>query len=300
MEREPCILILEHDPLTRRLLTETLASSGVMTISEASHGPAGLARLQAQPPVDLVIVEPAHPSARGWLVIRDLRTQAPEVPILVLSTILNEESLARALELGADDYLFKPVDLGEFRKSVSRLVHLRNERLRARASGPGPQDENEAGPSQWVVRTQGQGMSVEVVAPTGSTHLDRFECFVQRILALHLNHEECLKLKLALEEMVSNANEWGNHGDRRKLVKLAYSLLSDRVTFRIEDQGQGFNPLAVPDPTPDPIAHVKRRLAGGKRIGGWGLLLTRHAVDEVSYSKKGNIVFLTKFLSRHS
>lgn len=287
MEKQLRILIVDHDALTRRLLTDTLTREGVREVAVARNGPEGLARLQAGSPIDLVVTDPASPSPSGWNLLKDLRAQAPAIPILVLSTVQTEASLARALELGADDYLLKPVDLGDFRKAIARLIHLRS-------LTPGSAEIDAI--SRLVVRTKGQGMSVEVTAPTGSSHLHRFECFVQRLLALVLSHEEVLKLKLALEETITNASEWGNRGDQRKIVKLAYSFLPDRVIFRVEDQGEGFNPQEVPNPTSDPIAHVKQRFAAGKRVGGWGLLMVRNAVDEVSFSKRGNVVLMTKFI----
>jgi anti-sigma regulatory factor (Ser/Thr protein kinase) len=76
--------------------------------------------------------------------------------------------------------------------------------------------------------------------------------------------------------------------------------LPDRVTFRIEDEGDGFDHSGLADPSLDPVRHISERRATGKRMGGWGVFLTRKMMDEVTYNPKGNIVFLTKFLNRNS
>ena len=292
MASTPRIVVLDQDANTRKLLTAALEDddSGAEIIAAPGASEA-LARLKAPPPVDLVVADPANPSPWGWGLIAELRQAAVGVPILVVSVVQTEQSMARSMEMGADDYLLKPIDLSEYRKTVARMLVERRELL---AKGGVKEDPN----ARLTVRSEGQGMLVEVNAPTWSMHVSRFERFVNRLVALSLSNDEALKMRLALEEIITNAKEWGNRGDGRKMLKLSYCLLSDRVTFRIEDQGDGFDPGDVPDPTLDPLDHVKRRKQSGKRIGGWGILLARKAMDEVAYNRKGNVVFLTKFLRK--
>ncbi|MCW8131069.1 MAG: ATP-binding protein [Planctomycetota bacterium] len=291
MDKPPHILVLDQDANTRRLLKAVLQDVDSAEIEAVASRSDAIAVLKRENPVDLVILDPASVTSRGWNLIADIRKAAPETPILVVSTVQTEQSLARAMEVGADDYLLKPADMAEFRKAVARLLQERRDLL-------GGGKAVKALASSLVVRSEGDGMLVEVVAPSGSMHLARFERFVNRLLALALTMEECLKLRLALEEVITNAKEWGNRGDAAKLVKVSYCLLSDRVTFRVEDQGEGFDPAKVPDPTLDPVSHVRDRRASGKRVGGWGILLARKSMDEVTYSRKGNVVFLTKYLRR--
>jgi hypothetical protein len=49
------------------------------------------------------------------------------------------------------------------------------------------------------------------------------------------------------------------------------------------------------DPSLDPAAHIRERRTSGKRMGGWGIFLARKMVDEVTFNRRGNIVFLTKY-----
>ncbi|MCZ7643932.1 MAG: ATP-binding protein [Planctomycetota bacterium] len=223
--------------------------------------------------------------------LSELRRLAPQMPVLVLSTVFNAKSVARAIELGAEDYLHKPVDLKELRRTVNILLELDD------AGRPARRAKDDA-TGHLVVRAESEGTFMEITAPTGSPHIERFQGFVHRLLAASLPKDEYLNVRLALEESVTNAIEWGNRHDRTKNVKLSYCLMLDRVTLRIEDEGEGFTPEKIPDPSVDPVAHLKRRKNEGKRVGGWGLFLTKRAVDEVWYNKKGNVVFLTKFLRK--
>lgn len=205
-----------------------------------------------------------------------------------------DQSVARALETGADDYLQKPVDLRELRRAVAFLVDQSAERKEVELSDA----EEEAPLPVPAVKTVEGGTFVEMTALTDSPQVERFQRFVDRLLSGTLPEKERRDLHLALEEIVRNAKEWGNNGDSTKMIRLSYCLMPDRITFRVEDEGAGFNPEEIHDPSSDPKAHIEKRRASGKRMGGWGIFLTRKVMDEVTYNRKGNVVFLTKYLRR--
>ena len=56
-------------------------------------------------------------------------------------------------------------------------------------------------------------------------------------------------VRMALEEALSNAFKHGNKSNHAKVVRLEYEINSNSVTIDIEDQGEGFDPDCVPDPT---------------------------------------------------
>ena len=91
-------------------------------------------------------------------------------------------------------------------------------------------------------------------------------------------------LRTALAEALANAISYGNHHDPAKLVRVRVEVASDAVYIHIVDDGDGFDPAAVPDPTlPENIA----------REAGRGLFVLRHVVDQVAFNEKGNAVCLT-------
>ena len=98
--------------------------------------------------------------------------------------------------------------------------------------------------------------------------------------------DDCLfAIRLALEEALSNAIKHGNHLDPAKIVTVRFSISPDEVQLIIIDQGRGFDPLAVPDPT------TKEHL---EDPNGRGIMLMRAYMDEVSYNFKGNEVRMVK------
>jgi serine/threonine-protein kinase RsbW len=92
-------------------------------------------------------------------------------------------------------------------------------------------------------------------------------------------------IKLALEEGLVNAIKHGNRFDRRKAIRVTHDIGQRQAIFTIADEGVGFRPERVPDPTADENL---------ERPCGRGLMLIRAFMDEVSYNEKGNEVRLKK------
>ena len=94
---------------------------------------------------------------------------------------------------------------------------------------------------------------------------------------------------LALEEAFVNAVEHGHRGDGLKSVRVAYQVGPGQVLAEVEDQGPGFDPSRVPDPTaPENL----------DKPCGRGLFLMRHYMTWVYHSSRGNCVTLCRYRSR--
>jgi len=92
------------------------------------------------------------------------------------------------------------------------------------------------------------------------------------------------KLLLAVVEGVNNAIVHGNKMVSEKKVTISYEVASNRISFTIRDEGQGFDHTLLPDPTtPENI----------ERTHGRGVFLMKHLTDELAFSDMGNEVKLT-------
>jgi serine/threonine-protein kinase RsbW len=92
-------------------------------------------------------------------------------------------------------------------------------------------------------------------------------------------------IRLSLEEAIVNAHRHGNRGDADKSITISYKIDRQRAVIRIRDEGPGFDPSSVPDPT------------CAERIclpSGRGIMLMRCYLNEVTYNKRGNEVQLVK------
>jgi len=108
----------------------------------------------------------------------------------------------------------------------------------------------------------------------------------EALLANQFGDRDLFSVELALEEALVNAIKHGNQLDPSKRVFVRYEVSADRFEIRIEDEGPGFNPGDVPDPTaPENL----------ERLCGRGLLLIRNFMSDVQYHGRGNVVTMTKF-----
>ena len=111
---------------------------------------------------------------------------------------------------------------------------------------------------------------------------DRIE---EALQATEFSEHDIFAIKLAVEEALVNAIKHGNQLDPDKRVAVSYQVTCERFDIRIVDEGSGFNPEDVPDPT-DP-RFIERPC-------GRGLLLIRGFMTEVQYHGKGNVVTMSK------
>jgi DNA-binding response OmpR family regulator len=302
MDQPIRILVVDEDPHSRQLLTAALAADGAQKVVAVSLPQQALAKL-ADEDFSLIICDLTMPEAAGLEFITSARAASGNKPILVFSAVQTDETVAKALELGADDYLQKPVDLRELRRSIAVLINRYYGRAAAsdkRAASGGDAAVPPVPASYASVRSIAEGTYVELVATSDAVQAERFQRFAERLLAASLTEKERHNLHLALEEILHNALEWGNQLDHSKQLRLSYCILPDRITFRIEDEGEGFDPSQLKDPSINPQAHIQERRCSGKRMGGWGIFLTRKLMDRVTFNDKGNVVFLTKFLKNRT
>lgn len=90
-----------------------------------------------------------------------------------------------------------------------------------------------------------------------------------------IGEEAAFGIDMAVREAVTNAVLHGNNQDEAKLVQVALKHSPDWIEISVSDQGGGFNPIEVPDPTaPENIL----------RTSGRGIFFMRNFMDEVDWS----------------
>jgi two-component system KDP operon response regulator KdpE len=120
------ILIVEDDQQFSYILGQQLRDADY-EVHHAFDGAEGLNLMRTASP-DLVLLDIMMPRVDGWEVLRQIR-QISDVPVIMVSCRVNELDKVRALEMGADDYVTKPISRLEFMARVGAVLRRGNQSL---------------------------------------------------------------------------------------------------------------------------------------------------------------------------
>lgn len=114
------MMLVDDDPALRGLLRVTLPSEG-FDVVEAAGGDEALALASEKAP-DLVLLDWTMPGLSGGEVLRELKREHPELPVIVLTARREPRYRAEAESLGADTFLTKPFSPLELLETIERLL----------------------------------------------------------------------------------------------------------------------------------------------------------------------------------
>lgn len=280
------ILIVEDEAPMRKILADILAKAGKdgeYAVDTAADGVEGLQKLEgANFDFDLVLTDIMMPRMSGTELLMKIKEKAPQLPVVVLTAYPKDENVLWCLKNGASDFLAKPVSVPSLVNCIRRVF----ERQRHFQEDGGI--EVTSGVKGWV----------ELTAPSKFEYVERFQRFTAQLYDTELSDREREDIRVAIGELGQNAIEWGNREDAAKKIHLSYCLFNDRIVFKIEDEGVGFDATKLADPSKNPLEHIMERMQSGKRLGGYGIFITKSLMDDIVYNDKGNVVLITKYLRR--
>ena len=288
------VLVVDDAPVDRLMtgaLIEQMTGWGALYAESGEEALAVMARELPR----IVLTDLNMPGMNGLELVAEIHSLYPAVPVVLMTAYGNEEIALQALRDGAASYVPKKSLETELASTLEQVataaqVEHRHQRLFERLA----QAE-----LQFILENDRQ--LVPPLVAHLRTYLDR----------LNLCNETALtRICIALEESLLNAILHGNlelSSDLRQDGEEAYYRLADErramppfrerqvfcnarmsraeVCFTIRDQGPGFDPSTLPDPT-DP--------ANLGRVGGRGLLLIRTFMDSVTHNQTGNEITLVK------
>ena len=131
------------------------------------------------------------------------------------------------------------------------------------------------------METNAHAYDEQAALPSDPAEAFRFQDqLLTRLESLGYSREILHGVRLALEEALVNAIKHGNQMDKSKRVHVRYHLGEKSFDIEIRDEGPGFDPEDVPDPTaPENL----------ERPSGRGLLLMRHYMTECEFVPPGNV-----------
>ncbi len=112
--------------------------------------------------------------------------------------------------------------------------------------------------------------------------IDRIQQDILGVLARYgYDDAACFAVRTAIEEALSNAIHHGNDNDPQRKVTIEYAADEASIEIEIEDEGPGFDPESVPDPTRPENVDIP---------SGRGIMLMRVYMSEVEFTPAGNRV----------
>lgn len=132
----------------------------------------------------------------------------------------------------------------------------------------------------------------ELIISSDLDNLKKVEKFNQKICdQVGLSDEQSDNMAIAITELAINSIMHGNKEDKKKKVTFHAVLKDDRIEVSILDEGGGFDPQELPNPT-NPQNIWKEH--------GRGIFLVQHLIDEVNFEKtpRGMKITLTEYIQK--
>jgi CheY-like chemotaxis protein len=289
------VLIVDDSVIDRHLAGAIVQKLENWKASFAGNGVEALQQLKSGLLPDLVLTDMLMPEMDGLELVQAIRNQYPLLPVILMTAHGSEDIAIQALQRGAASYVPKKSlarDLAETMEQVLALARSNTRKQQVLESLHRHEIE-------FVLDND-----VQLVPPLVS-HLE------DSIVKMKLCEPAGLiLLGVALHEALTNAIFHGNlelsstikEQDEKKYYSLAAerkqqfpyrerrvyvntTLTRENATFIIRDEGPGFDPSLLPDPT-DPC--------NLERVSGRGLLLIQTFMDHVEHNEKGNQITLVK------
>lgn len=288
------VLVVEDSAVQARHVEVLLRTNG-HAVTLAADGAAGLAAVRAAVP-DLVLTDMHMPGMSGLELIQALKADFPGLPVVMMTHKGSEDVAVAALRAGATGYVPK-------RRLEEEIVPLMDELLALAAVHRKQQlllDRMTAAEHRFVLDNDPD------LVPNVVGHVES----LLRQMGL-FDESDRMRIGVAVHEAVVNAivhgnleissdlksGDWDDYHQAIASRRAAPPYMSRRVYLlvrvsrepylevRARDEGPGFDPKKLPDPT-DP--------ANLEKGCGRGLLLIRTFFDEVSHSPAGNEIVMIK------
>lgn len=288
------ILVVDDSVTDRTRMSGLLARRPNYTIAVAEHGAAALQHL-AKVPADLVLTDLQMPEMDGLELVREMKEEYPHIPVILMTGVGSEEIAVQAMKEGAASYVSKTSASKFLHDNVDRILAARVDELSNATLLQNMQvDEYQLSLINDRVLMASTArflrQAVQAVQLCTAQELPRVGVAMEEALlnaCLHGNLNLDSKLRegdgVAFQELAQQRAQQTPWKDRRVVVKA--SITPQQMKVEIADEGSGFDPAKLPDPT-DPENLLKPH--------GRGVMMMKLFLDDVQWNERGNRVTLIK------
>lgn len=288
------VLVVDDSPVDRRLAGRLIEKLGDMDVFYAENGKVALEQVEAHLP-DVVVTDMQMPELDGFGLVEALKAQYPLIPVILMTAAGSETVAVKALQLGAASYVPKSAlaeDLADVTERVLVMSRTRRSQTRLMNRVKRSLVEYELETDRELVLSLSAQLQQQFNAMRICSETDGLRVGIALEEALlnafyhgnlecssHLREHDCQ----AYVDLANRRCEESPYKDRR--IYVTAQLSRDEARWTIRDDGPGFDPSKLPDPTnPEYL----------ERPHGRGLMLMRTFMTEVSYNDRGNEVCMVK------
>ncbi|MFO0547867.1 MAG: response regulator [Polyangiaceae bacterium] len=287
------VLVVDDSPIDRRLAGALLSKRG-FTVAYANDGRAALDVINTTRP-DVVVTDLQMPEMDGLQLVEAVKRTHPSLPVVLVTAHGSEQIAMVALRAGATSYVTKRRLAQDLADTVAAIVAISHEA--GRVSTVDPIEMREArytlgadfgAISDVVGQLESQLVQLNLCGETAilQVAVALREAIVNAVV--HGNLEVSSELLdgtgAAFTDLIERRKNTRPYCDRRVRVVARYQL--DVVEYVIADEGPGFDPSTLPDPTD---------ISNLEKPSGRGLMLIRTFMDEVAFNDRGNEIRMAKF-----
>jgi two-component system, chemotaxis family, chemotaxis protein CheY len=117
------VLVADDSGTMRKIIMRSLQALGISNITEAKDGDEAVSLYQ-HGGIDLVLTDWNMPGKNGLDVIREIRAQNKDVPIIMITTEAEKRQVLEAIQAGVSDYIVKPFETDVLRTKLERFVRV--------------------------------------------------------------------------------------------------------------------------------------------------------------------------------
>lgn len=291
------VLVVDDNPKDRERIAALIDQIDGVTCELARSGAEALQRLETDSPrAEVVLIDLHMPSMTGLELLDKVVSRFPLIPVMIVTSRSSVESAMEALKRGASYYVPKKADPEEMRDAIAKLISSAHHRqchaqvldnIQSHRLEFELQNDRKLIPVVWnMIDDMIRALKLFPANETVRTGVALQEAVTNAMVHGNLEIDSCTREgeQPNFELLVAQRSAQSPFRERR--VRIISELTRQQVRFHISDEGPGFDPAKIPDPTlPENLL----------RASGRGLLLMKHFMDEVCYNEKGNAVTLTKY-----
>ena len=289
------ILVVEDSAVDRALVGAILGKNPHWQVEFANDGVEAMEWLQVRPNAlpDVIVTDMQMPRMDGLALIREVRQQTSQIPVVVITSQGSEQYAMEALRVGATSYSPKSMLRSDLQRTVAQIIRMASYMRYTHDTKKLPAPKSLA----FVLENEPSLIGPAIEHMQGNlpdwSERDRWQFAVAIDEALvNAMHHGNLEVDSELRDSKNEQDYYDTIRDRKQTspfchrrVRVEAEFSDQHICVQISDDGKGFDAARVADPTCEANLH---------RVSGRGLFLIRSFMDQVCHNQVGNQITMTK------